>query len=164
MNEMDVLKDLFRRSRERTLGLLQKIEAEPDAQAVLAWRPGPGRAHIGWQLMHVAMTEELAATERLFPGVKPAWPDLVQRFRGGSTPDDNVPTAQQIRDYLAKAREHLDAAMSKVAGDLDTVPASLKERNWTIRDLLATYLWHEGHHQGQAHLTYNLYKAQKGLG
>ena len=31
----------------RTLGLLDKIAAEPDPAAVLGWRPGPGRAHIG---------------------------------------------------------------------------------------------------------------------
>ena len=161
MNEMDVLKDLFRRSRERTLSLLAKIEAEPNAQAVLGWRPGPGRAHIGWQLMHVGVTEELAATERLFPGAKAAWPDLVERFRGGSTPDENIPSTQQIRDILSKSREHLDAAMSKAANDLDLVPPPMKERGWKVRDLLATYLWHEGHHQGQAHLTYNLYKASQ---
>lgn len=159
MSEIDVIKDLFRRSRERTLGLLQKIEAEADPQAVLAWRPGPGRAHIAWQLMHVGVTEELAATERLFPGVKASCPELVERFRGGSTPDENIPTAQQIRETLSKSREHLDAAMSKVGGDLDQIPPPMKERGWKIRDLLATYLWHEGHHQGQAHLTYNLYKA-----
>lgn len=158
MTEIEVLKDLFRRTRERTLALLAKIEAEPNPQAVLAWRPGPGRAHIAWQLMHVAVSEELAATERLFAGTKAAWPDLVERFRGGSTPDERVPSAQDIRDIMAKSREHLSAALSKVT-NLDEVPPPMKERNWTARDLLATYLWHEGHHQGQAHLTFNLYKA-----
>jgi hypothetical protein len=160
MTEIEMFKDLFRRSRERTLGLLTKIEAEPNPQTVLGWRPGPGRAHIGWQLMHIAVTEELAATERLFSGTKAGWPDLVERFRGGSTPDDRVPSAQQIREVLAGSREHLGAAMSKVAGDLDQVPTPMKERGWRVRDLLATYLWHEGHHQGQAHLTFNLYKAK----
>ena len=54
-------------ARARTLGLLDSIEKEPDPQAVLSWRPGPGRAHIGWQLMHIAVTEEIFATERLAP-------------------------------------------------------------------------------------------------
>ena len=54
-------------ARARTLGLLDSIEKEPDPQAMLAWRPGPGRAHIGWQLTHVAVTEEIFATERLAP-------------------------------------------------------------------------------------------------
>lgn len=62
---------------------------------------------------------------------------------------------------MAKSREHLDAALSKVT-NLDVVPPPMKERNWTARDLLSVYLWHEGHHQGQAHLTYNLYKASQG--
>ena len=30
-------------ARARTLGLLDGIEKEPDPQAILAWRPGPGR-------------------------------------------------------------------------------------------------------------------------
>lgn len=160
MNEMELIRHLFRRSRERTLGLLAKIEAEPDPKAVLGWRPGPNRAHIAWQLMHIAITEEIIATERLVPGGKPAWPDQLARFRGGSKPDDNIPTVQQMRDVLAQSREHLEATMQKVAGSLDEVPPPLKERNLTVRDALALYLWHEGHHQGQAHLTLNLYKAR----
>ena len=32
-------------ARARTLGLLDKIEKESDSHAVLAWRPGPVRAH-----------------------------------------------------------------------------------------------------------------------
>ena len=42
-------------ARARTLRLLDGIEKESDLQAISAWRPGPGRAHIRWQLMHVAI-------------------------------------------------------------------------------------------------------------
>ena len=87
-------------ARARTLGLLDGIEKEPDPQAILAWRPGPGRAHIGWQLMHFAVTEEIFATERLAPEREPHWKELWPRFRGGSTPDDDVPTVAMIRDVL----------------------------------------------------------------
>lgn len=159
MTEIEMFQDLFRRSREKTLNLLGKVEAEPNPKAVLGCRPGPGRAHIAWQLMHIGITEEVVATERLPTGTKPAWPDLLPRYRGGSTPDDNIPTPQQIREVLAQSRQHLEAAMLKVAGQLDEVPPALKERNLKIRDALALYLWHEGHHQGQAHLTLNLYRA-----
>src|SRR5436190_11198374 len=49
--------------RPRTLLTLDRIAQEKDPMKVLGWRPGPGRAHIAWQLMHIGITEELFATE-----------------------------------------------------------------------------------------------------
>jgi hypothetical protein len=43
---------------------------------------------------------------------------------------------------------------------LDVVPEAFKERGWTVRTALAVIGWHEPHHQGQAHITYNLWKAK----
>ena len=146
--------------RPRTLGLLEKIEKEPDPLAVLAWRPGPGRAHIGWQLMHIGVTEEIFATERLAPAKPRSWAALWPRFRGGSTPDDKVPTPAEIRAVLAGTRQQLLATVREW-GDarLGEVPEALKERGWTFRDVLSLVAFHEAHHQGQAHLTFNLYRA-----
>src|SRR5690242_14437253 len=98
-------------NRPRTLGLLDKIEQEADPQRALGYRPGPGRAHIAWQLMHIGITEELFATERL-SDKKPAYADLVPRFRGGSTPDDEIPSAATIRQILTESRQHLLATLS----------------------------------------------------
>jgi uncharacterized damage-inducible protein DinB len=146
--------------RDRTLGLLDAMEKLPDPQAVLAWRPGPGRAHIGWQLMHVAVTEEIFATERLAPDKPAAFTELWPRFRGGSTPDDAVPTASEIRQVLSQAREHLLATLADYGDDrLGEIPPALAARNLTVLDVLYILGWHEAHHQGQAHLTLNLYKA-----
>jgi uncharacterized damage-inducible protein DinB len=149
-------------ARVRTLGLFDSIEKEPDPQAVLAWRPGSGRAHIGWQLTHIAITEEIFATERLAPHKAAHWKELWPRFRGGSTPDDDVPSAAVIRGILSGAREHVLATLREI-GDkrLDEIPEALRERNLTIRDVLSLIPWHEAHHQGQAHLTFNLYKARQ---
>jgi hypothetical protein len=148
--------DMF---RERTLGTLKAIEALPDPQRVLGWRPGPGRAHIAWQLMHIGITEELFATER-FLGTIPAYPDLLPRFRGGSTPADIIPTPDQIRDVLANTRQHLRNTLSSLTErDLDTIPAALKERGLSIGKALQILGWHEAHHQGQSHITLNLFKA-----
>src|SRR5438477_9519321 len=94
-------------NRPRTLGLLDKIEQEEEPRKVLGWRPGPGRAHIAWQLMHIGITEELFATERLVVGAKPAFGDLVPRFKGGSTPDDDIPDAALIRRVLTESRAPL---------------------------------------------------------
>ncbi|HTN77760.1 MAG TPA: DinB family protein [Pirellulaceae bacterium] len=148
-------------NRPRTLGLLEKIEQEPDAQRVLAWRPGPGRAHIGWQLMHIGITEELFATERLKPEKVGQWLELWPRFRGGSTPDDNAPTPAEIREVLSGARQHLLETLATFDdSQLGWVAPALAARQLHLLDVLHILGWHEAHHQGQAHITFNLYKAQ----
>jgi uncharacterized damage-inducible protein DinB len=156
--------DIFVRSygfyRQRTLDLLGKIQQESDPQRVLGWRPGPGRAHIGWQLMHIGITEEIFATERLAPHKTGQWQELWPRFRGGSTPDDDVPSVEQIRQVLDGAREHLLATLGEYDDSrLQEIPAALRQRNLTVQDVLYILGWHEAHHQGQAHITYNLYRA-----
>jgi uncharacterized damage-inducible protein DinB len=59
---------------------------------------------------------------------------------------------------------HLRAIIQGLsAADLETVPPALAQRNITIGKALQILVWHEAHHQGQAHLTLNLYKAQHGI-
>jgi uncharacterized damage-inducible protein DinB len=149
-------------NRGRTLAKLDEIEKLPNPQAVLGWRPGPGRAHIAWQLMHVAITEELFATERLLK-TAPAFPDLAPRFKGGSTPDDDIPTAARIREVLEASRSHLRQTMGKFTDDdLVQIPEAFRERGWTLNTALQVLSWHEAHHQGQTHITLNLWKAAQG--
>jgi hypothetical protein len=149
-------------NRTRTLGLLVKSEQEGEWQRVLGWRPGPGRAHIAWQLMHIGVTEELFATERLVPGTKAAFADLVPRFKGGSTPDDEIPAPALIRKVLSESRAHLLETLSHFGDkDLGTTPQAFKERKLALIDILHIIAWHEPHHQGQAHITFNLSKAAK---
>lgn len=160
MSTVQTLANVWKFNRTRTLGLLDKIEQEPDAQKVLGWRPGPGRAHLAWQLMHIGITEELFATERLLPGTKPAYADLVPRFKGGSTPDDDIPPAALIRQILTESREHLLATISRFGdGDLGTIHEFFKDRKMSLLDVLHIIAWHEPHHQGQGHITFNLFKA-----
>ncbi len=147
-------------NRPRTLGLLEKIEQEPDPQRVLGWRPGAGRAHIGWQLMHIGVTEELFATERLKPEKPAKWTELWARFRGGSTPDDNVPTPAELREVLTDARASLlETLRSFNDSQLDWIAPALAQRQLTLLGAIHILSWHEAHHQGQAHITLNLYKA-----
>lgn len=163
MSLADTLSKTWEFNRGRTLALLESIEKESDPLAVLAWRPGPGRAHIGWQLMHIGITEDIFAAERLVEKPSP-WAELRSRFRGGSKPDDDVPSPESIREVLASARASL-LETAAIFGDdrLDEVPELLKDRGWRVRDVLHIIAWHEGHHQGQAHLTYNLNKAARGI-
>ena len=159
MSTIDILIKSMEFNRGRTLTTLEAIEKLPQPQAVLAWRPNPGRAHIGWQLMHIGITEELFATERLL-GTTPGLPDLLPRFRGGSTPDDSIPEVETIRAVLKETRDHLRTTFSTLTeGDLGRIPSALKERGLTISKVLQILGWHEAHHQGQSHITLNLYKA-----
>lgn len=162
MNRFDIARKGFEFQRSRTLGLLDKIEQEPNSAAILAYRPGPGRAHIAWQLMHIAVTEELFASERLLPNAVARHPDLVARFRGGSTPDENIPSAQEIRLALAESRARLLETLATFNEDqLTWIPPALAQRGLTLDDVLHLLAWHEAHHQGQAHLTVNLFKANQ---
>jgi uncharacterized damage-inducible protein DinB len=159
MSIISVTTDLWQANRARTLATLDAIGQLPNPPQVLGWRPGPGRAHIAWQLMHVGVTEELFATARILE-TEPAWPDLVARFRGGSTPDDVIPSVDEIRQLLDESRAHLLDTIAQFGdGDLDDVPAPLKERGWSLGTVLKVLAWHEPHHQGQAHITLNLWKA-----
>jgi hypothetical protein len=112
--------------------------------------------------MHVAITEEISASERLAPKKEAHWKELWPRFRGGSTPDDDVPSVTMIRDVLTGARERLLDTLREI-GDarLDEIPEALRERKLTVRDVFFVLAGHEAHHQGQAHLTCNLYKASR---
>lgn len=149
-------------NRIRTLATLDRALADKEPQRALGWRPGPGRAHVAWQLLHVGITEELFATERLMPGSKPEFADLVPRFKGGSTPDDDIPPADLIRRVLTESRTHLLTTLGKFGDkDLGTIPEAFKERKLTLLDILHILAWHEPHHQGQAHITLNLYGATK---
>jgi len=159
MSVIAILRDQWTFQRTRTLATLDAVAQLPDPARALGWRPGTGRAHIGWQLMHVAITEELFATERL-KGTAPAYADLIPRFKGGSTPDDNVPTIDQLREVLDATRDHLKATLATFTeADLPIVPEPLKERGWSLERVLQVLAWHEPHHQGQAHITLNLFKA-----
>ena len=148
-------------NRPRTLATLDRAEKEPDPRQALGFRPGPGRAHVAWQLLHIGITEELFATERLVPGTRPAFSDLVPRFRGGSTPDDEIPAPALIRQVLTESRTHLLETLARFGDkDLGTIPEALQERKLALLDVLHILAWHESHHQGQAHITLNIFKTR----
>ena len=110
--------------------------------------------------MHIGVTEELFATERLAPHKAGAWTELWPRFRGGSTPDDDIPTATTIRQVLSESRTHLLETLGRFGDkDLDAIFQINKDRRLSLHEVLHILAWHEPHHQGQAHITLNLYRA-----
>jgi uncharacterized damage-inducible protein DinB len=160
MSEIDTYLQIWQFNRGRTLNTLAELEKLADPQQALGWRPGLGRAHPAWQFMHIAITEELFATERIM-GMPPAYVELLDRYRGGSTPDDDIPTIEEIRATLQESRNHLiETATSLAVSDLDRIPKAFVQRGWTIRTACQVIAWHEAHHQGQIHITLNLLKAK----
>lgn len=158
---IDAFIQAFEFNRTRTIGILDHITQLDDPQSALGWRPGEGRAHIAWQLAHIGITEELFGVDRLAKRHedarhKASW----ERFQGGSTPDDLIPAVQEIRSILDDGRGILLDTLSRFSDEqLDTFvwthPRLGKELN--LRTTLSIINWHESHHQGQAHITLNLY-------
>lgn len=158
----DDLAGMMRFVRVRTTGLLDAVAALPDPAKALGWRPGPGRAHVAWQLMHLAATDDRHLNVRMKGGTA-AEPEYVRRFAGGSTPDDDVPPVAEVRRYLDERRAALLAHLATLsAADLLAKPTP--EAPWPYGEWFQVLIWHEAHHHGQAHLTLNLHKAAGGAG
>lgn len=148
-------------NRSRTLATLDRIEKFDDPGAALSWQPDEGRAHVAWQIMHIAVTEAIFASERLAPARPGIFTELWDRFRGGSAPDHDIPTLSAIRDVLSQSRSALLETLGEFTeDDLELIPTALQDRQLTIRNVLYLISWHESHHQGQAHITLNLFENQ----
>jgi hypothetical protein len=154
---IDLHRQYLDRSRRKSLELLDAIASRPDPAAVLGWRPAPGRAHIAWQLLHVAATDDRHVHVRMKSG-DARDPEMVRRFAGGSVPDDNIPTVETIRRYMEdRRRELLEVLGSLTEADLANKPN--EKAPFAYGEWFQVLAWHEAHHHGQAHLTYNLYRA-----
>jgi len=151
------LVDVLDFNRQKTLALLDTVAKHPNPQAALGWRPGPGRAHIAWQLMHIAATDDRHVHVRMTGG-QPQEAENVRRYAGGSTPDDNIPSVDEIRRYLNAQRAEVLAYVKKLPESALGVKPN-EQAPWSHVEWLKVLGWHEAHHQGQAHCTFNLFKA-----
>ena len=162
MSTIEVLVESFTFNRSRVLTLLDDIDQLENPAEALGWRPGEGRAHIAWQLMHLGISEEIFANEWLTNTDESPHREIWSRFRGGSTPDDEIPSSGEIRTVLADGRRQLVEALAGYDDSQldDTVwhHARMKT-DLSLLNILHIIGYHEGHHQGQAHITLNLYKA-----
>jgi len=158
MTKTDLV-ELLDFNRRKTLDLLDSIGKQSQPEKVLGWRPGPGRAHIAWQLMHIAATDDRHVHVRM-QGGQPHDAELVRRFAGGSVPDDAIPGLDEIRRYLDSQRQELLKQLQSVPeSDLNQKPNP--QAPWTYHEWIKVLTWHEAHHHGQAHLTFNLYRASQ---
>ena len=152
-------------ARNRLLGALTTIEnSGQDVAKVLKWRPAAGKAHIAWQAMHCAATHDRYFNTRIRSGqVKDE--ALVTNFASGSVPSDNdVPTLADIRQKLAATfSDGMSIVKSLTPEQLQTVQELPNNVKRSIGESITLLSWHEAHHQGQIHLTWNLYKQAHGL-
>lgn len=151
-----------------TLDGIEKVARERnlDIQQILAWRPGPGRAHMGWQFLHCAATHDKYLNVNLLGKPQANDPALVANYGGGSTPsDENVPTPAAIRDALRGPVEAFKAYVASLdAAGLERRIPGPNNTTRSVAEAILMLTWHEAHHQGQVHLTWNLYKAAHGVG
>lgn len=159
--DIATIPQLLNFNRAMTLKLLDEISELPDPASALGFRPGPQRAHIAWQIMHLGITEELFASQRLRT-TDSSLTEWFADYQKGSTASDEIPTVDTIRSVLSESRKNLLDAISQITpADLETIPEGLSERGWTNQMALQIVCWHEPHHQGQAHLLLNSWKAQQ---
>ena len=105
--------------------------------------------------MHIAATDDRHLGGRVVAG-EPTEPGNTARFGNGSTPDDNIPSVEEIRRYLS---EHRAAVLAHLATVKDWTVKPQESAPWPYEEWVRVLAWHEAHHQGQAHLTLNMYKA-----
>lgn len=163
--DKDTLLAMIDFARARLTGILDTIEKSgQDPQKVLAWRPGPGRAHIAWQAMHCAATHDRYVNVRL-RGQQERDKDLVANYGGGSCPSDqNIPTLAKVRETLAThLNDFREYVRTLAPADMQKVTEFPNNVKRTTAESIVLLAWHEGHHQGQIHLTWNLYKAAHGV-
>src|ERR1041385_2235035 len=135
--------ELLDYNRGRTIGTLEALAKEPDAAKILGWRPGAGRAHVAWQLMHIAATDDRHVHVRMTGG-QPQEAEYVRRFAGGSTPDDDVPSLEEIKRYLDAQRKEVLAYARKL--DDKALAAKPNDQTpWTHLEWLKILAWHEAH-------------------
>ena len=158
------LTGLMAYARSRTGELLEAVAATGRADEALRWRPGPGRANLGWQFMHLAATDHRFETLRL-QGIPATDTALAGGYGFGSTPNDAPPNLAEIRATLDRTRAALLKFLATLPeASIDQFPPAPPAGGpvppaRTFREWLTMLAWHEGHHHGQAQLTLNLWKA-----
>ena len=112
--------------------------------------------------MHIGVTEEIFATERLAPHKTGRMAGAVAPLSRRQHARRRHSCAEAIRRMLDESREHLLATLSEFTTiGWARFRRRWLERGWPLQVVLYVIGWHEGHHQGQAHLTYNLFKASR---
>jgi uncharacterized damage-inducible protein DinB len=97
-------------------------------------------------------------------GAAPKDEAITTAFGGGSTPSDsNVPTLSAIRDALGARYSDFKNYIATLSQTDFQKKMTFGNVERTVAESIILLTWHEAHHQGQIHLTWNLYKAAHGI-
>ncbi|MCB1167651.1 MAG: DinB family protein [Leptospiraceae bacterium] len=142
-------------NRSVTLKDLDDIEKTGKADQALRWSVSPEHAPVGWHFMHLASTEDKFAS--MMSGKPLVSEKLAEQFSSGQDANRDVPSLPEVRRYLQDSRQALVAAIQDFDYNrLDEKPAP--DARFDFKTMLKVIVFHEPHHQGQAHATFNLYK------
>ena len=157
---------LLRQNRVRTNQLISSIEKTGKTADILKWRPGKDRANIGWQLTHIAYREDQMLVETLQGQGKDklAALDEIKAYMDLKHPGDHPPELAVIQWYLGEERRNLQIFIEGLDfSKIDANTPGERKKPLTYRDALRGLIFHEAHHHGQAHITFNLYKLSHGM-
>ena len=145
-------------NRNLTREVISGMEKTGQFEAALRFRPPTGRAPIAFQLMHIAAADDVLLAENLAlrPPISAAFIDQYARGKPSAAVH---PTRAVIEEYLSKTSKALRAHIKGMrAAELDRKP---HPKAWgTNYEMLQNVVFHEAHHQGQAHLTLNIFRAR----
>jgi hypothetical protein len=162
MKEIESLLKQLNFVHARTQGFWKQIVDSPLGEEAAYWRMPfgeSGRAHIGWQFMH------LAATYHKFAYYADKTYSLDEKFISdfghGSTPDANrrISLDQISQSLDTEFNKFLNAYSVFPEQDLDYKP--IPEIDRTHRENIYLMLWHEASHLGQSQITWNAFRAMK---
>jgi len=141
-------------NRSVTFRLLDEIEKTGKANQILGWSVGD-HAPIGWHFMHLAASEDRFAV--MLGAPKLVSEDYSTRFSSGKDAPRDVPSISAMRKYLDESRASLIDALERFdlskSGEKPSADAP-----FDYGTVIKIISFHEPHHQGQAHATFNLYK------
>lgn len=163
MKEIESIINQLYFGHKRTKNFLNQFKEVPYQTEALYWRMpfGKGRAHMGWQFMHIAATYHKFAhygNPNLELDNK-----FLNDFGHGSIPDEKkVFSIHEIESVYQKEFDkfvnvYRDFPEEKL--NLQAHPSN--ER--THRECLYLMIWHEASHLGQCQITWNSFRAMKGL-
>lgn len=160
-SEIQILLSQHTFIRNRLLQLLKEIEDSGKEKDALHFQIAMGtskRAHIGWQMLHIAATFDRYTHFRI-QEKDVLDPKLIENYGFGSKPDPNLLTSsEEIRAKLSQMTTLYYDFFSKLNLDtLDVPPHPRFDR--TYKDILFLMNWHEAEHMGQCQLIWNTFKA-----
>ncbi len=163
MKEIDSLIEQLYFGHRRTKNFFTQLKEVNYCKEALYWRMpfGEGRAHIGWQLIHIA------ATYHKFSHYGNPNLELDEKFLNefghGSRPDEKkIFLLSEIESIYQKEFDKFINTYQNFPEEKLSLQAHPSNER-THRENLYLMIWHEASHLGQCQITWNSFRAMKGF-